>query len=501
MFGGDSALQIIIKAVDQATGVFKSVQDAVEKHQKSFAETAAASQKFALGLGIAATAAGGLGYAALKAAGDMEQTTVAFSTMLGSGEKAQKFIQQLVQFAKTTPFTLTGLEDASKQLLAYGITQEKVIPDLTALGNIAAGVGMDKLPNLIMAFGQVSAKTRLMGDDLRQFTEAGVPLLDVLAQQFHKTVPEIQDMITAGQIGFPAVEQALKSLSGEGGRFNNLMEKQSHTLEGMLSNLGDAWNIFLTGEGQKLLEWAKSLTGALIYIVQNVLPPFLDKISAMLEFFERHQTAIFIVVGAIGGALVPAILAAVAAFAALAVTLAPFIIGGAIVGGIVAGIVFIVEHLQQIKKVASDVWGSIKSVFQGGVNFLIGLAEGWANTWVNAVNTIVRALNTIHFSIPNWVPGIGGKSFGIDIPLVPRVSLPRLEMGGIVPGPIGSAVPIIAHGQETVLPANAARSGGDMTLVFNFHDAVAGDDGIRKIITATIAQINRSAQIRSLAGV
>src|SRR3954466_10962174 len=119
MFGGDSTLQIIIKAVDQATGVFKSVEASVKKTQRSFADTAAASTKFAIGLGVAATAAGGLGYAALKAAGDMEQTSVAFTTMLGSGEKAQQFIAQLIQFAKTTPFTLTGLNEASKQLLAY----------------------------------------------------------------------------------------------------------------------------------------------------------------------------------------------------------------------------------------------------------------------------------------------------------------------------------------------------------------------------------------------
>src|SRR4051794_32750989 len=133
MFGGDQTLQIIIKAVDQATGVFKSVQASLDKTQRSFADTATASQRFGIGLAAATTAAGGLGYAALKAAGDMEQTEVAFTTMLGSGEKAQQFMRQLIQFAKTTPFTLTGLNEASKQLLAYGFAQEEVIPNLTAL--------------------------------------------------------------------------------------------------------------------------------------------------------------------------------------------------------------------------------------------------------------------------------------------------------------------------------------------------------------------------------
>lgn len=460
MLGGDSTLQIIIKAVDQATGVFKSVEASVKRTQTSFADTAAASQRFAIGLGIAATAAGGLGYAALKAAGDMEQTTVAFTTMLGSGEKAQQFIQQLIQFAKTTPFTLTGLETASKQLLAYGFAQEDVLPNLKALGDIAAGVGMDKLPNLILAFGQVKAATHLTGMELRQFTEAGVPLLDALAEEFNKPVSAIQDMISAGQIGFPAVEQALKSLTEGGGRFNNLMDKQSHTLEGMISNLEDAWNIFLTGEGQKLLEWAKALTEALIYFVQNVLPPLIDSISVVVDWFGRHKEAIMIVAGAIVGALTPAIISMTLALAAAALALAPWVIGGALIGGLVAGLIWLAKNWE-------TVWGGIKIGFKDTVNFLIGLAEGFANTWVDAANVIIGALNSIKVSIPDWVPKIGGKSFGVHIEKIAPVSLPRLEFGGLVPGPIGTAVPIIAHGGETVLPANATTRG--MTPVYQVN--------------------------------
>ena len=334
--------------------MFRSVKDQVDKTQRTFADTAAASSRFALGLGVAATAVGGLGYAALKAAGDMEQTTVAFTTMLGSGEKAKEFIAQLIQFAKTTPFTLTGLEDAAKQLLAYGFAQEEVLPSLKSLGDIAAGVGMDKLPNLILAFGQVKAATHLTGMELRQFTEAGVPLLDMLSQQFGKPVSAIQEMVSAGEIGFPAVEQALKSLSGEGGRFNDLMEKQSHTFGGLISNLQDAWNIFLTGEGQKVLDWAKKFTELAIYIIQNVLPVWINHIQTLINFFQQHQTAIYVVAGAIVGALTPAIIAATIALGGLALALAPWLIGGAIVGGLVAGLVFVAKNWDTI-------WGGIKT--------------------------------------------------------------------------------------------------------------------------------------------
>uniref|UniRef100_UPI002B1DFA00 tape measure protein n=1 Tax=Pseudomonas atacamensis TaxID=2565368 RepID=UPI002B1DFA00 len=84
-----------------------------------------------------------------------------------------EFTKELTKFAASTPFELKGLETASKQLLAYGFEQKQVLPNLKALGDIAAGVGMDKLPQLILAFGQVKAATRLTGNELRQFTEAG----------------------------------------------------------------------------------------------------------------------------------------------------------------------------------------------------------------------------------------------------------------------------------------------------------------------------------------
>ncbi len=452
--GGDTSLQIIIKAVDQATGVLKSVQQAIDKQQKSFADTAAASQKFAIGLGVAATAAGGLGYAALKAAGDMEQTTVAFATMLGSGEKAQQFIQQLIQFAKTTPFTLVGLEQASKQLLAYGFAQEEVIPNLTALGNIAAGVGMDKLPNLILAFGQVKAATHLTGMELRQFTEAGVPLLDALSQQLHVSVADLQDMISKGEVGFPAVQQALASLSGEGGRFNNLMEKQSHTLEGMLSNLQDAWNIFLTGEGQKLLDWAKNFTELAIYIVQNVLPVWVERISQLTDFFDRHQAAIYVVAGAIAGALVPALYAAAVAFAALAVSLAPFIIGGAIVGGIVAGIVWIVQNWDMLKVKAAAVWNAITATIEGAFQGIEDFVMAKIQAVIDAYNRMVEIVSKPIKIVTNAASSVG-NFFNNAVS-----SLPHFDQGGTVPGPIGTPVPIIAHGQETVLPVGRATSGG-----------------------------------------
>jgi tape measure domain-containing protein len=375
----DSRVGIIIEAQDRATSALKNISGNLDQMQKRIEKQAQASRQFALALGAAGAAVGAFGVMSLRAAGDMEQTQVAFETMLGSAENAAVFIEDLIQFAKTTPFELRGLETASKQLLAYGFQQEEVLPNLKALGDIASGVGMDKLPNLILAFGQVKAATRLTGMELRQFTEAGVPMLQMLSDQMGVSVATIQEMVSAGEIGFPAVQEALIALTSEGGRFNNLMDKQSQTLGGLVSNLQDAWDIFLREQGAKLLEWAKKFTQAAIHFVENVLPVWIDRIDQLIQFFEKHQYVLYIVAGAIVGALVPAVYAAALAFAAWAIALAPFIIGGAIIGALVAGIVWIVQNWDMLKDKASQIWGAIGE-FIGGVITKIGTTiTGWLN--------------------------------------------------------------------------------------------------------------------------
>lgn len=414
----DARVGIIIEAQDRATRTINDVAARLDDINKNFERQARASRQFAVGITAAAAAVGGFGIAALKAAAGAEQTKVAFETMLGSAENADVFIKQLVNFAKTTPFELKGLEQASKQLLAYGFAQEEVIPNLKSIGDIAAGVGMDKLPNLIMAFGQVKAATRLTGMELRQFTEAGVPLLDMLAKQFGKPVSAIQEMVSAGEVGFPAVQEALRALTGEGGRFNDLMNKQAKTLGGLWSNLKDAWDIFLREQGAKLIEWAKQFTNVAINFVQNVLPVWIDRVDKLTKFFAEHKVAIYIVAGAIIGGLVPAVYAAAVAFAAAAIALAPFLIGGAIVGALVAGIVWVVKNWDGLKETAIFVWTAIKDFIGGIVDAINEKIQGWLDrlkaawefTWLflkefaaNMLGLLVGSiLTTLDFFFPQW---------------------------------------------------------------------------------------------------
>jgi tape measure domain-containing protein len=310
----DTKMEVLIELKDEMSSSLKKIKDGMGEMEQKFSKAADASKTFAVGVTAVATAAGGLAYSALKAAAGAEQTKVAFETMLGSAQQADAFIRKLNDFAKTTPFELKNLETASKQLLAYGSSADDVFTQLRSLGNIASGVGTDKMPQLIMAFGQVQAATKLTGSELRQFTEAGVPLLGTLAKQFGKTAAEIQDMVSDGKIGFKDVEAALASMSGEGGKFNNLMEKQSQTLGGMISNLSDAWDLFLRGQGAKLIDFGKQLVTMILNLIQNVLPKWIEKINELGTFLEKNRWVLAAVAGVIVGGLVPAVLSAALAF-------------------------------------------------------------------------------------------------------------------------------------------------------------------------------------------
>ena len=147
----------------------------------------------------------------LALAADLETTTIAFETMLGSAGAAKKTMADLTQFAAATPFELPQIEQATKVLFSFGITQDKILPTLRTLGDVSAGTGKD-FGDLAVIFGQVKAKGKLMGGELLQFSEAGVPMVAQLAKQFGVAESRIAKMSEQGKISFAAVEQALASM-------------------------------------------------------------------------------------------------------------------------------------------------------------------------------------------------------------------------------------------------------------------------------------------------
>ena len=184
--------------------------------------------------------------ALLNFSSQLQQNSIAFATMTGSAEMAQKHLADLKSFARETPFQFGDLVEYSKRLQAMGTDVNDVVDTMRVLGNVASGVGMEKMPQLILAFGQVQAVGRLTGMELRQFTEAGVPLLGELAKAYGVTTGEMQEMISEGKVGFASVKYVMEQMTEEGGRIGPQMQNQAHTFATASSNIVD--NLLQIGE-------------------------------------------------------------------------------------------------------------------------------------------------------------------------------------------------------------------------------------------------------------
>jgi tape measure domain-containing protein len=266
----ETKLNIVIDAQNKATSGLRSASRELDTMNRSTDKLAGTFSVLKAATAAAAAAIGFAGINVIKAGARFEQTQIAFETMLGSAEQAKKTLADLSQFASTTPFELEQLEESSKRLLAYGTAADDLLPTLKMLGDITAGVGMEKLPQLTLAFGQVQAATKLTGAELRQFSEAGVPLLGTLAEQLGKTEAEIIDMVSEGTIGFDQMKAALGSLTGEGGKFQDLMAKQATSLGGLWSNLKDQISLTARVLGTELLPYVKPVVENMIALATQI---------------------------------------------------------------------------------------------------------------------------------------------------------------------------------------------------------------------------------------
>ncbi len=181
------------------------------------------------------------GKAVIESLKNYEYFTAAIRTMLkGDADQARALQGQLVNLAKTTPFALTEVQDASKQLLAYGFKAGDLVQTMRDLGDVSSGVGAP-LTDIAYLYGTLKTSGRVMQVDLRQFAGRGIPIYESLAKVLKVNQKEINAMVHDGKIGFKDVEKAFKSMTQEGGQFFNMMNQQSQTVGGRLSNLGDSW--------------------------------------------------------------------------------------------------------------------------------------------------------------------------------------------------------------------------------------------------------------------
>jgi tape measure domain-containing protein len=225
---------------NEANTVFKKVDSAIEQTDSKAGKlgnafTGLSGLVGGLGLGLAAfSTVKSIGGLAIEA----EQTAIAFETMLGSAEKGQKALSNLKSFAAETPFEQDEVIKSGKSLLAFGFAVDELKPRLTDIGNVASGLNIP-FTELAEIFGKAKVQGTIFSDDLNQLAGRGVPIFTELAKVMGKPAGEIKKLAADGKIGFAQIQQAFNNMSGPGGQFFELMDKQSQTVGGRWSTLKD----------------------------------------------------------------------------------------------------------------------------------------------------------------------------------------------------------------------------------------------------------------------
>lgn len=224
----------------------------------------------------------------MQVRGQFQQTEMAFKTMLQSEEKADALMKQLIRTAAVTPFGVEDVTEGAKQLLAFNVAAEDVNKTLIGLGDVAAGMGLN-LKDLVMLYGTTIAKGKMDTMDLYQFLNRGIPIADEIAKvmglDVTNAIKEVQKQIKAGKVTSDIFIQAMQSMTAEGSKFGGLMEAQSKTITGKISNIEDAIE-------QMFNDLGKSQEG--------VINTGLGVVSTLVENWETVGKVLMTVVAAYG---------------------------------------------------------------------------------------------------------------------------------------------------------------------------------------------------------
>ena len=319
----------------------------------------------------------------------MEQSQIAWSTMLKSEDAAKRMLADLQQFAKETPFDFPELEEGSRRLLAMGFNARDVIPMMTTLGDAAAalGLGTEGVNRLGLAIGQMRAKTKVSGEEMRQLTEAGVPAWEILAQAVGKPIPKVMKLASEGKIAADVFIQAFQTFSQQ--NYGGMMERQSQTFSGAMSNIKDSLTqgaatafqpLFakLSEGAQRIAQFVSSAKfDELAKQVQKAMTTVVEHLEMGLGWIIEHKDAILGAIKAITAGLI-AFGATSAAIAAVNAALNPVVL-------IVTGITALVAALGAAWETN---WGGIQEKTKSVVEWIINAwyeLEYTANVVVGAI--------------------------------------------------------------------------------------------------------------------
>lgn len=230
--------------------------------------------------------------------GEFDMQLISLKAILQSGEKAAELFEQIKSLSVISPFQFRDLIGFAKQLSAYQIPNSELFDTTKRLADLSAGLGVD-MNRIILAYGQVRSAAFLRGQELRQFTEAGIPMVQALADKFSLlegrvvSAGEVFDKISGRKVPFEMVKEVMEDLTDEGGRFYMMQEKQAESLRGKVSNLRDTYDIMMNSIGEANDGLLKGGVDALSALMEN-MDKFTSALSVLLPMYGAYRTIVLL---------------------------------------------------------------------------------------------------------------------------------------------------------------------------------------------------------------
>lgn len=365
--------------------------------------------------GVAALAGGLIGgvVAGMKFNSSVEQTTIAMGTMLGSTDKAKTLIGDVTKMAAATPFEFPELADATKRLVAYGVSAEEAVPLMTRLGDVSSALGIP-LGEMSDLYGKMKVSGKITMEDMNQMAGRGIPIYGELAKQLGVGEGEIRGLVESGKIGFPQVEQAIEGMTSKGGMFAGMMDAQSRSFEGL-------WGTLKDGVTQV---FATALTPLFNWLVTSVLPTAIEMVNRFTAGFAEGGLlggikALFAGVGESMGGFMAGVQAIMPVFQAIWDTLTT-IVSTAVetIKPIIASITdWVRSHWDEISSLTSTIWETIKLVITTALELIkvvvttaLGLIKSF---WTAHGDEVMAVVTVIWDLIKNAIETVMGVIQGL----------------------------------------------------------------------------------------
>ena len=420
----DEVLKYIIEAEDRASKTFKQVGKNVSGLGAKAKGLAAGLGRLKIPLIAAGAAAGALGLKMVHSAGQLEQTSVAFETLLGSAEAARKEMDMIKREAAATPFQQSDLMNYNIQLISAGENAKNAMDVIKGLGDAVAiaGKGAPEMRRMVDNLQQIKLVGKAAERDMRQFGNAGIPIWKALSMSTGKSIDQLQKMT----ITYDMLTEAIKKASSEGGMWHGGMEKQSQTLLGRWSTFKDNIDILMSTLGEKLLPIVGQLLDHVSWFVGELnklasgqgsqfFTDLYEKIKPVADFLQTQFTPIIEdlkkqwqdmspELQQLGEMVLPGVIAALQALGLIIVTIIGLVT--ALVAGFAHAAEYFVQWMSGFIELWAGMWEVIKGIFTGNKEMILHgmqtMWEGIKDIFVGGIMAVVKFIEGFVKALINW---------------------------------------------------------------------------------------------------